>query len=169
MAVKFNVNFSGDADVQPLISGEKRESLLGLSQLAKALASGTDTGDWTLSCRTSAVAATGLITMTGLPVADETVTVCNVVFTAKASAATATEFTIGASADATIVNLVAKLNAHTTVSKYLSAARTSSGEATLTALVPGVVGNALQLSENATNTAVTAFAAGAETSFSFSF
>jgi hypothetical protein len=171
VAVKFNITFTGETDVTPLISGEKRQSMLNLAALCRSMASGTDAGgDWTVNCRNTAVAAAGVITFAGLPVADETVTLCNVAFTAKASASTAAEFTIGASANATAVNLAAKINAHTTVSKYVSAAVTDTGVITCTALVPGVAGNAFALSEAATNTTVTAFTGGSEaTSFDLSF
>jgi hypothetical protein len=169
VAVKFNVTFTGESDVTPLISGEKRTSLLNLASLCRGLAAGAEVGDWDLSCRASAVAATGVITFTGLPVADEIVTVGNVVFTAKASAGSAVQFTIGGTANATAVNLAAVLNAHTTVSKYVSAAVTATGVITLTALVPGVAGNAFQLSEGMSNATITAFAGGSESQFTLSF
>ncbi len=93
--------------------------------------------------------ATGTITFGGLPVADETVTIGSEVYTFKAAAAGPFEVTIGADAAATATNLVAKI----TASSAIVNASNLSGVVTVTAKIPGTVGN-YALSEAATNVTV---------------
>lgn len=99
---------------------------------------------------TPAVAATGNVTLTGLPVADETVTINGQIYVFKAAAAGALEVTIGADADATGSNLATKINANSIV----VTANNVAGVVTLTAITAGTSGNALTLAEAATNTTV---------------
>lgn len=68
--------------------------------------------DDTANCTISTVTATGVITMTDVPTADDTVTVNGVEFTFKAAAALETEVTIGAGEEATGDNLADVLNAY---------------------------------------------------------
>lgn len=112
-----------------------------------------------LRCAMGAVQATGAVTMTGLPSADETVTIGNVVFTAKASGATGNQFNIGASATITAANLAAAINASTTMAGRITAT-SAAGVVTLTVSVPGLIGNSVQLSETLSNATITAFAGG---------
>lgn len=94
--------------------------------------------------------------------ADDTVTVCNVVLTAKASGANGTtQFDKETDATVTAENLADCINANTTLSKIVSASA-ASGTVTVTSLVKGVIGNALALStSDATAFTLTAFASGA--------
>jgi hypothetical protein len=104
---------------------------------------------------TAAVKATGSIGVTGLPVADETITVNGVVFTFKASATLANHITIGTDADTTRANIAAKLNASTSplVAKA-TYVNNGTNAVTVTHDQPGVKGNAFTLAENATNVTV---------------
>lgn len=95
------------------------------------------------------VQASGTITFTGLPVANETVTVNGQIFTWKASASAALEVTIGADATTTATNLSAKINSNSTTVVANSAA----GVVNIIAVAPGAAGNAVTLTEASTNTA----------------
>ena len=108
------------------------------------LDNGTATGD------VVGVKATGTVTFTGLPVADETITVNAIVYTFKAAAATATQITIGADATATASNAASKIEANDTAVDASNVA----GVLTITAAATGEYGNAITLAETATNTAV---------------
>jgi len=112
---------------------------------------------------TGGVAATGSVTFTGRPTADETLTICNTTLTAKDSGANGTtQFNTDASVVATTAtNLAACINANTTLNKQVSATA-ALGVVTITALIPGVVGNGFDLTEGMTNTTKSAFASGAE-------
>jgi hypothetical protein len=107
------------------------------------LETGIATGD------VAGVKASGTITFTGLPVANETITVRGVAYTFKASASSATEITIGADATETAENTVSKLNADTLLDVINVA-----GVVTVSAANTGEYGNAYALAESATNTAV---------------
>jgi hypothetical protein len=108
------------------------------------LDNGTATGDVT------GVKATGTVTFTGLPVADETITVNAIVYTFKASASTATQITIGADATATASNAASKIEANDAAVDASNVA----GVLTITAAATGEYGNAITLTEAATNTSV---------------
>lgn len=112
---------------------------------------------------TGGVSAAGTVTFTGRPVADEVLTICNTTLTAKDSGANGTtQFNTDASVVATTAtNLAACINANTTLNKQVSAT-SSLGVVTITALIPGVVGNGFDLTESMTNTAKSSFASGAE-------
>ena len=109
-----------------------------------SLSTGVATGD------VGGVAATGTITFTGAPVANETITVRGIVYTFKTLAATATEITIGANVTATAANTVLKINANDPLLDALSAL----GVVTIGASDTGTYGNAYTLAQAATNTAV---------------
>lgn len=102
-----------------------------------------------------AVQASGTITFTGLPVADETVTIGGIDFTAKASGATGNQFNIGASATLTAAALAAAINASTTAGIAGVVTATSAlGVVTVTCIIPGRVGNGITLAEALTNATV---------------
>lgn len=115
----------------------------------------------TLTASIDAIQAAGLVTFTGAPVADETLVIAGVTFTAKASGATGNQFNIGGDVTATAAALAAAVNASTNLANIVTAT-SALGVVTLTAVLAGKMGNGLQLTENMTNTAVTAFASGAE-------
>ncbi len=108
------------------------------------LHNGTASGDVT------GVKAAGTITFTGLPVANETITVRGVVYTFKAAASLATEITIGADATATAANTASKIDAN----DLLVDAVNVLGVVTISAANTGEYGNAYTLAEAATNTTV---------------
>lgn len=108
------------------------------------LDNGTASGDVT------GVKATGTITFTGLPVANETITVRGVVYTFKASASLATEITIGADATATAANTASKIDTNDSLVDAVNVL----GVVTISAANTGEYGNAYTLAEAATNTAV---------------
>jgi len=127
IAYTINLAFDGSGDVATI-------------DLATGIATGDVTG----------VAATGTITFTGAPVANETITVRGVVYTFKATAATATEITIGGTVTDTAANTVSKLVAN----DPLVHAANVEGVVTISASDTGTYGNAYTLAEAATNTAV---------------
>lgn len=108
------------------------------------LDNGTASGDVT------GVKAAGTITFTGLPVANETITVRGVVYTFKAAASLATEITIGADATATAANTASKIDANDSLVDAVNVL----GVVTISAANTGEYGNAYTLAEAATNTAV---------------
>jgi phage tail sheath gpL-like len=116
-----------------------------------------------MEVNTGAIRAAGSVTFTGRPTADQTMLVLNTTLTAKDSGANGTtQFNTSASDVAvTATNLAACINANTTLNKQVSAT-SAAGVVTITAKVPGVVGNGLQLSEGMDNTTASAFATGSE-------
>lgn len=99
----------------------------------------------------SAVAATGSVTFSGLPIANETVTIGGTeIYTFKAAAAAPFEVTIGADANATGANLATVIGADSILVTGVNAA----GVVTLTAISAGASGNSITLAEAATNTTV---------------
>jgi hypothetical protein len=143
-----------------------REAADGLSNYFKALAGGVRSASVVVLA--GSVKATGLVTFTGAPVANETVTIANVVFTAKASGATGNQFNIGGSITLTAAALAAAVNASSNLAGIVTAT-SAVGVVTLTAVAPGVIGNGLALSETLTNSTVTAFASGSDgTSYTIS-
>jgi len=99
----------------------------------------------------NAAKASGTLTLAST-VATNTATIHGVVLTAIASGATSEQFNVGVDDTETAANLVTAINAHATLSLYVSA--TSSGAAvTVTALYPGLLGNAITLVGSATITA----------------
>jgi len=98
-----------------------QESVRSLSQYLDKLAIGCGSAsvDMEMS-ETGGAAASGTVTLSSL-VADNTVTVGSIVFTAKASPAGATQFAVGADDDETAENLAAAINAHTSLTNVVSA------------------------------------------------
>ncbi len=114
--------------------------------------------DWNISG--TATRSTGQVIFSGLPVAGQTLTIGPEVYTFRASRAVAFEVTIGGSATLTGDNLVTALGLDST---HVTGVNLT-GTVTLTAKAAfaGTAGNAINLSETATNTAVSgAFMTGA--------
>ena len=76
-------------------------------------------------------------------VATDTVTIAGVTLTCVNSGATAEQWNKGASDAATMAALAAKINGHATLSLWVLAAVTSGSTMSITAVKPGVLGNAI--------------------------
>lgn len=96
-------------------------------QAAYLIYTGSNAGKWTNSTGAAAVAGARSYTITTNFVADDTITIGGVTFTAKASGATGAQFNVGADAATSAANLQTVLAANTTVN------------ATYTATVSGAV------------------------------
>jgi hypothetical protein len=107
------------------------------------------------------VAATATITSTGSASNSETALVCNQTLTAKTSGAVAAngEFNISGTVGTQAANIAAAINAVVALQNQVSATA-ALGVVTITAKVPGTIGNGLQISESLTNVTATAFAGG---------
>lgn len=108
---------------------------------------------------TTAVAATGSVLFASF-VEDDTITVGATVLTGKDSPSGENQFEVDGNDAADAAAFAACVNAHSVLSKYVSASA-NSATVTLTILVPGVIGNGVTLARSAHAT-VTAFASGAE-------
>ena len=96
--------------------------------------------------------ATGTITFTGLPVADETFAVAGETFSFKAESTGALEVEIGADANATATNAATMING---ALEGIVVAAASGGVVTVTSVIRGTGGNGTYtLTESATNVAV---------------
>jgi phage tail sheath gpL-like len=101
----------------------------------------------TIQTKINAVKATGTITLSS-HVATNTVTVNGITFTCMASGATGNQYNVGADDTATAANLATALNANTTLDGMI-VATSALGVVTLTALMPGELGNAVTLAISA--------------------
>jgi hypothetical protein len=109
------------------------------------------------------VAATCTITSTGSAVNDETMLIGNQTLTAKTSGAVAAngEFNISATPTTQATNIKNAINAVVALQKTCTAT-SALGIVTVTAAVPGTIGNGLQLSESLSNVTVAAWSGGTD-------
>lgn len=159
MVLSVPVSAATFKDKVRLMASSGRQSFARLASYLEAIAGGPYAGS--MSVAQGAVQAYGSLTIDSRPTADKVVIIANVTLTAKASGANGTtQFDTSATDSVTATNLAACINANTTLNKIVSAA--ADGDAVVvTAIVPGVVGNGLQLSTDATEiTPVAAFANG---------
>jgi len=120
--------------------GQGVSNLVRVLGLIKGLISGAVVG--------SAYVHTGVASATATlatVVADNTITIGGVTLTAKASPADQTQFAVGASNTECAAALAAAINAHTTL-KHLVYASASAAVVTISAVVPGPVGNQIPVS-----------------------
>lgn len=139
---------AASADVQQVLyaeNGYRELQAQKLKNYVNRVVSGVNGA--TLQTKINAVKATGTITLSS-HVATDTVTVNGITFTCVASGATGNQYNVGADDTATAVELAAAINANTTLDGMVSASA-SSGVVTLTALVPGELGNAVTLAISA--------------------
>lgn len=91
---------------------------------------------------------------------DDTLTIGSVTLTAKASGNGTTQWTIGASNALGTANLMACINANTTLSKYVIATNPTSTSVVVTALIPGSLPNMIVCSKSSSGITVGAAFAG---------
>lgn len=119
---------------------------LKLKDYFKAITSGIHPA--AVQTRTNMVYASGTITFSSIADAD-TVTVSSIVFTAKTSGATGPlQFNIGASDTAAAANAVVAINAQAVTSLQVVAS-SALGVVTITAYLPGAMGNAIPIAISA--------------------
>jgi hypothetical protein len=104
----------------------------------------------TYTVTTAGATATGSITFSGLPVADETVTINGTVYTFKSAIDGPKQILIGVDADGTRDNTITALADE----PLIDASSGGAGVVTIDAKVSGEAGNAITLAEAATNTVV---------------
>jgi len=116
-----------------------------------------------LSFQVGAVNATGTLTVAaGGSANNETCTILNITLTGKTSSTADNEFTVSATAATQATNMAAAINASTTLAGKV-AATSALGVVTITSVVPGLLGNGLQLSAGTlANVAAGAFASGTD-------
>lgn len=131
-------------------------AMLGLSgwmDAAHMLNTPIGTGTPASGCFTDKIKAQGTITFSGIPVADETITIGTDTYTWKAAAVNSLEVTIGADAAGCVTNLIDAINND----PWPPVVFAESGAGTtvlLTALIPGTGGNSIVLTELSTNVTV---------------
>jgi len=112
---------------------------------------------------TGVVQATATMTSTGSAVDSETALVANTTLTAKTSGAVPAngEFNISATPTTQAANIALAINSVAALSGVVTAT-SALGVVTITAVVPGKMGNGLQISEGLTNVTATAFSGGSD-------
>lgn len=132
--------------------------------------SGTGANGALLSWQVGAVQATATMTVAaGGSANDETCSIANVTFTAKTSGATGNQFNINADEEVQAANMAAAFNASSNLAGKVTAS-VAGAVVTLTSVVPGLVGNGIQVSDALANVTTAAFANGSDgTSYSQDF
>lgn len=116
-----------------------------------------------LAFKVGSVQASGTLTVAaGGSANNETCSICNVTFTAKTSGATGNQFNISATAATQAANMVTAINASSDLSGKVTASSVG-GVVTITSVVPGLMGNGLQLSAGTlANVTLAAFSGGTD-------
>jgi phage tail sheath gpL-like len=139
------------ADARIYIQKGKHQSLINAAQLLKGLAAGATLATIDMGVSTvDPVASSAICTCASVADAD-TVTVAGTVLTAKTSPSGSAQWARGVSDTADAAALVACINAHTTVSQYVTAASVA-GVVTITANIKGVIGNLITLTSSSNTT-----------------
>ncbi len=152
--------FKSDCDLSPL-------ALPALNNLSNFI-SGVIGGQYPskVSVNVGAVKATGTIVVSaGGSANNETATILGETVTAKTSGAVLAdgEFNISATAATQAASIAAMINAMPEFVGIISAEVTSGGTVTVTASVPGVIGNGLKMADvDLANTVITSFANGSD-------
>lgn len=144
-------------------AGQPKENLLRVIKLLTGIKAGTLQGAVFVQSSTSdpvAAAATATITYASLAAAD-TIVILGVTLTCTAGTPTANEFKKETDETVTAANLRNAINAHTTLSKYVTASR-AAGVVTITSNVRGAIGNFLTaVSRTGTGITLAQWAGGA--------
>lgn len=138
--------------------------LPALQNLANYLQSLPDQQSASLSIKVGAVQASGSITSTGTAANNETMKVANQTLTAKTSGAVPAdgEFNVSAVVATQAANIAAAINAMPELVGIVTA-EANLGVVTVTAVVPGLVGNGIELADvNLGNVTVTGMADGSD-------
>lgn len=116
-----------------------------------------------MAFKVGAVQAAGTLTVaTGGSANNETCSICNVTLTGKTSSTANNEFSVSATAATQATNMAAAINASTSLAGKVTASALL-GVVTITAVVPGLAGNGLQLSAGTlANVTLGAFASGTD-------
>lgn len=152
-AAKFTIVVTGNDDEIPVDSTP--ESLQRLNNYVTSALSGSRLGAVAFQVRNNAVTASGTVTCAAVSAAD-TVTFAGVTFTAVTGAAGANQFDRSGTDTATATSLASAINNTSTVgASQCFLATAALGVVTITAAVPGHIGNAVTLaSSNGTRLAV---------------
>lgn len=109
---------------------------------------------------TGAVKASGTITSTGTAGAGETATICGITVTARASGAVENEFDVSADVAVQAANIAEMINESSDLAGIVTAEAVA-GVVTVTAVVPGLIGNGLVMADvNLANVAIASFTGG---------
>lgn len=124
----------------------------------------------TLAFKVGAVQASGTITQTSTGAANgETLVVAGITFTARTSGATGNEWNRNNTVATSATNLAAAINASTDLTGICTATSLL-GVVTITASVPGLMGNGLVITESCSNTTCVTFASGTDgTAYTLTF
>ena len=135
MAIKYVVNVSGADGDDPIISTQKRENLLAIARQLRAVASGHKPVIYNIDVRDAAVLATGTVTLSGgsgtITATINGVAIAITWATSDTNSAALLAAAINASTNALVKNIVT--------------ATSAAGVVTISAVVPGVVGNCVTL------------------------
>lgn len=147
---------SPSADASQYVATDQRNRCIGnIATLLRGIACGALDGTVSVSrSSTDSAFASGTITLASVS-ADDTVTIGKTTLTAKASPSTEDQFSQAGTNTQNAASLVAKINAHSVLSKLVYAT-SAAGVVTVTAHQRGSIGNHVALSSsNGTRLAVT--------------
>lgn len=133
-------------------TGSQRDFILELINELKGFASGARNGSMIVQVEsgtnTTKASVTG--TFTGVVTAAQTVTIGGVVLTARASPATEDEFLVGSDETTQAAALVSTINANSNLAGLVVASNVA-GVITISAVVPGRIGNLITVAETLGN------------------
>lgn len=132
--------------------GDSRTALKNLINYLQAMLGGRKSG--TLGIRTGLAYATATLTVSSTgSVNDETMTIAGITFTAKTSGATGNQFNISSTPATQATNMANAFNASSDLAGIVTA-EAAGAVVALTSVVPGLVGNGLEITESLTNVAL---------------
>ena len=133
-----------------------RENVKALSSWVRGIESGIHRAKVSIQTGANApVAASATATLVSC--ATDTITIGGITFTGSGSPSGELQFETDGNDTADAAALAAAINAHSTLSKVVSAT-SAAGVVTITCLIPGVIGNFITLSETGTTITVSAAA-----------